>query len=190
MKQKLTILALTVLLGICSQAQESKLSTTLSYPFPIDNNFIGENYTGIVDIGLQFRFVEANSIRIGASVNTSYLAYFNNPASTVDKVNAYLVQPRVFGELVLPSLQKFRPMVGVGYTVVTLKAKRDGADLNDFKENNNGLNVNLGFSYDVSEKIFIHMQYDFVKLDRDEIVPDETYNTNVNQLKLGVGLRL
>ncbi len=46
-----------------------------------------------------------------------------------------------------------------------------------------------GVTYDISTTIFIQVQYDFTKLNIDE-VPDIKFNTNVNLLKIGVGFKL
>ncbi len=53
-------------------AQDKKFSTTLSYPLPIGDNFL-EAYTGYVDIGAQYRFLDFNMVQIGVSANLSPL---------------------------------------------------------------------------------------------------------------------
>ena len=169
-------------------AQESKFSVTLSYPYPFDSNFVGANYTGVVDLGAQYRFVEAGPVQIGASINGSYLVFPDNPAPQTDKINATFIQPRIFGELNLPGLDNFTPSLGVGYTFSTFKAKIDFQGADDLKETYGGINLNLGFYYDITDRFFTHLHYDFVKLSRDD-VPESKENTNINQAKIGIGYR-
>ncbi len=188
---KNTFLCFATLLFVCNAlAQDQKLSVTLSYPLPIDKNFVGENYTGVIDLGLQYRFVDVEIVKIGASVNGSYLVFQDNPAPQTDKVNAYFVQPRIFGELLLPALKKFRPSLGLGYTFTSFKAKISGSGVSDFSESYGGINVNLGFYFDITNRIFTHLHYDFVKVSREDGVPDVKENTNISQIKVGVGLRI
>jgi len=172
-------------------AQDSKFSITLSYPYPFDKNFVGTNYTGVLDLGVQYRFVDAGLVKIGASMNGSYLVFPDNPAPQVNKINATFIQPRVFGELSLPSLDKFSPTFGIGYTFTSFKGNFvliEGPG--SFKENYNGLNLNLGFFYDITDRFFTHLHYDFIKVSSAEGAPDVKQNTNINLIKIGVGFRL
>ncbi len=52
-----------------SFSQDSKFSLEVNYPIPIDENFIGKNLYGIVDLGLKYRFVEFNPVQIGVTLN-------------------------------------------------------------------------------------------------------------------------
>lgn len=172
-------------------AQDSKFSATLSYPYAFDKNFVGSNYTGVFDLGAQYRFVDAGVVKVGASVNGSYFVYPDNPAPQTDKIKATFIQPRIFGELNLPGLDNFKPSLGVGYTFSTFKGDfnlPNGPD--SFKENFNGINVNIGFYYDITNRFFTHLHYDFIKVSPTEGAPDVKQNTNINFIKIGVGFRL
>ena len=57
-------------------------------------------------------------------------------------------------------------------------------------ENESGINLNLGTSYDITNKIFAIIQYDFIKITVEDEVPDTKYNTNINIIKIGIGYRL
>ena len=68
MKQNLLVLLL-IILSIKSFSQDSKASIELNYSIPIDENFIGKNYNGIVDAGVKYRFANLSFLNIGASFN-------------------------------------------------------------------------------------------------------------------------
>ncbi len=190
MKKTLTaFLFLLVASTLC--AQDQKVSATLSYPLPIGSSFIAQNYTGVIEGGLQVRFVNTSLIRMGASFNGSYLTFKDSPSSRTNSVNAYFLQPRVFGELVVPALQKFRPTLAVGYTFVSFRAKSGFADGDPItlQDNQQGFNIHTGFYFNVTNRFFTSVHYDFVKLSTDEEVPGTKENTNISQLKFGIGFR-
>jgi opacity protein-like surface antigen len=85
-------------------------------------------------------------------------------------------------------MEKFRPSVGLGYTLIIFQASIADSASNEPA----GFNVNLGLSYDLFDNLFVQAQYDFVKLSAG--LSDEeskiTYNTNVNLLKIGLGYRI
>lgn len=82
----------------------------MAYPIPIGDN-ITNDYTGIADLGTQFRFMEAGPVKIGGSVNVSHLRDAIELGSVTLKESAFLVQPRVFAELNLESIPKFNPFL-------------------------------------------------------------------------------
>ena len=117
MKQNF-LLTLLLIFSIKSFSQDSKFSLELNYPIPIDNNFVGENYNGIIDIGADYRFANLNPVNIGISLNGGVLVNNSNQNNGFQnfKVTSYVIQPRIFGELDLESMDKFHPTVGLGYT--------------------------------------------------------------------------
>ena len=100
MKQKL-ILALLLIASIQSFSQDSKLSFEMHYPIPIDQNFIGKNYDGIIDIGAKYRFSKTTNLNIGASINGGVLVNTTNDNNGNQdfKVKSYLIQPKLFADL-------------------------------------------------------------------------------------------
>ncbi len=108
------------------------------------------------------------------------------------KVTSYVIQPRIFGNLDLESIDKFHPTVGLGYTIMVFDASgiNNGFDVSDASDTLSGFNFNFGLTYDITEKLFVQAQYDFVKLRVDNDVPDLKFNTNVTILKIGLGYRL
>ena len=134
MKQKL-ILAFVVIFTIKSFAQDSKFSIEASYPLPVDNNLIGENYTGLIDIGASYKFKELTSFNIGASINTGILKNTKDNISPVDIVT-YAIQPRIFAELDVEVINKFHPRIGLGYTfmIFDVSGTVDGVDVSDLDD--------------------------------------------------------
>lgn len=187
------ILLLIGLISIKGLAQDSKMSIELSYPLPIDNNFVGDNYNGIIDLGFKYRFLELNSISIGGSLNIGYLKNSKKAQNQPFDVNLYSVQPRIFAELNLESIPKIHPSIGLGYSLLYFKVVHNAAVFNSNISTNNqnesGLNINAGLSYDLTDKFMIQAQYDFVNIGVDNDIPDITYNKNINILKIGLGYR-
>jgi opacity protein-like surface antigen len=193
MKQKL-LLTLLLIFSIKSFSQDSKFSFELNYPIPIDNNFIGKNYNGIIDVGVDYRIANLNPVNIGISLNGGILTNNSNQNKAFQnfKVTSYVIQPRIFGELDLESIDKFHPSVGLGYTIMVFDASgiNNGLDVSDANDTQSGFNFNFGLAYGITEKLFVQVQYDFIKLGVDNDASDMKFNTNVNILKIGLGYRL
>jgi len=191
MKQNL-LLTLLLIFSIKSFSQESNFSLELNYPIPIDKNFIGENYDGIIDIGADYRIANLNPVNFGISLNGGVLVNNSNQNNGFQnfKVTSYVIQPRIFAELDL--INKFHPSVGLGYTIMVFNASgiNNGFDVSDTSDTQSGFNFNFGLAYDITEKLFVQAQYDFIKLGVDNEIPDTKFNTNVNILKIGLGYRL
>lgn len=190
MKQKILLIILLTI-SIKSFSQDSKLGLQLNYPIPVGNNFVGENYHGIIDVGADYRIVDINPINIGVSLNGGVLL-----APEDLKVTAYVIQPSIFGELDLESLVKLHPSVGIGYTLMVFDASTTtnrGLTVLDTSKTLSGFNFNFGLSYDITTKYFVQVQYDFIKLGNDNGlpgIPAISFNTNVNIWKFGLGYRL
>ena len=118
MKQKL-ILGILLIFVIKSFSQDSKYSLELNFPIPVDENFIGENYSGLIDLGAKARFTNLKTINIGASLNVSVLT--NNSIQNT-RVKSYIIQPRVFGELFVKIASKLHPSFALGYAIMTFNA--------------------------------------------------------------------
>jgi len=170
-------------------AQKSNLSANLSYPITVGDNFVNQ-YTGIVDFGIQYRFVKAGPIYIGASANVSYLrlTYTEDDFDPEAIANAIFISPRVFGELDLESLTRLKPMLGIGYTHASFTYKNGIQDLDISDENYNGFNINLGATYDITNRFFAKAQYEFIKI-KNDVADQINFNTNFGLLKFGVGVR-
>lgn len=192
------LILLICALSINAFSQNSNFSIEANYPFPMGENFIGKNYDGFADVGIEYQFKNYQTVILGASFNTSLLNYnFKIQDEFADlydyKVKAYVIQPRIKAGLDIPSIEKFHPSMGLGYSIIFFNIS--GPDPLDFSnesetDTQSGININLAGAYDLSEKIFFKFQYDFVKLGNDNDIPDTPYNSNIHLLKVGLGLRL
>ena len=197
MKQKLLYI-LILITSIHTFSQETKLTIEANYPFPMGENFIGKNYDGFADIGIEYQFKNFQMVILGASFNASLLNYDfkiqDELAKLYDyKVKAYVIQPRIMVGFDIPSLEKFHPSMGLGYSFIIFNVS--GPDPLDFSnesetDTQSGFNVNIAAAYDFTEKIFFKVQYDFVKLSSNNDIPKTPFNTNVHLAKVGLGFRL
>lgn len=192
MKKTLLILLLNLNFAIFSQ--ESKLSIELNYPIPADNNFIGKNYTGIVDIGGKYKIIHKNILDFGIALNAGLLTYNNSKINSSQnyKIYAYPIQPKIFCEFNIKNIKRLHPYTSLGYSFIIFKATgtNNGFDISDLNDTQAGINLNFGLSYDITSKLFVNGQFDFTKLQEENGIPNTTFNTNVNLVKFGIGLRL
>ncbi len=190
--------ALLLIISINSFSQETQFTIEANYPFTTGENFIGKNYKGIADVGFKYRISDSKLVKMGASINGSLLKYnfkvqddFAEPFDY--NVNAYFIQPRIFAELIIASIEKFHPSAGIGYSFIIFNVS--GPDPLDFSnetanDTQNGINLNLAVTYDLTEQILIQLQYDFIKLGTANDIPNNSFNSNVNLVKIGLGFRL
>ena len=144
-----------------------------------------------MDVGLQVRFINAGPIKIGLSANAGYFSRSNelDPAFTI-KGKVYLIQPRVFAELQLESLTKLKPFAGLGYSLNLLDIEyEDAQNPHDYDDSTGGINVNIGAAYDFTNRFFALVQFDFLKVSRDNPNQNNDFFRNSNILKVGLGLR-
>lgn len=199
MKTKITLI-LILLISTNLLSQNSKFSIEVNFPILIDNNHYGENYNGIIDLGLEYRisnfgFMNLGFMNLGFALNTSLFntSYTINPdITTIDvKENIYFIRPKVFSEFIFKSNEKIHPKIGIGYTFMESKVSVKSSDFPNESESysDNGLNLNLGIAYDITNKIFIQAQYDYIKKKISKEVPDYKYYSNINFLNIGLGYR-
>jgi opacity protein-like surface antigen len=195
---KIKILLLFLLFSSFAFSQTSKFSIEAGYPLPIDNNFLGDHFKGIADVGLKYRIKNLQVINIGLSLNGSMFTYSDSgyfPAFDENlsfKTTLYMIQPRFYTELNLKKVIKIHPFIGLGYSFLLADRKFDSqSQIPNDSINQSGININIGISYDVFSKVYLFTSYDYITLSNiDSGVPKTTYNTKVNLLKIGVGIRL
>ena len=192
MKQNL-LFTLLIIFTINSFSQNSKFSLEANYPITIDENFLGKDSYGIIDLGLKYRFKDFKPVKIGVSLNGGILIDNSNQNNSPQDflITTYFIQPKIFAELDLESIDKFHPFFGLGYTFINFQfsGTNDGIDVSGESDNLNGLGLNFGVAYDINNKFFIQIQYDFTKLNVND-VPDIKFNTNVNLMKIGIGFKI
>ncbi len=186
-----------LVLGFNSFGQITKFSVEASYPLPIDKNFVGDNFTGIIDVGLKYRIKNLRVINFGFSLNAAYFTdsrseYFPGPDEVLDfKTSLYMIEPKIFAEINLKGLTKLRPSAGIGYTFLMSDTKFDSPDFSNETTNQGGINGNIGLSYDIAKKLYILAHYDYTILSQLESgIPKTDYNTKISVVKIGLGLRL
>lgn len=196
MNRKTVFTCMFFFFTLCSLSQERKWSLEASYPVPVDDNFIGKNYNGVLDLGAKFRFTEIGVLNIGAGFNAGILKGENQMQNWegVDfkfNVMVYYIQPKVFAEFNIAKAPEFRPFVYAGYSFMIFNANPgSGYDVSSETQTQNGFNIGTGFSYDINDTFFAQIQYDFTKINIEKGLPDIKYNTNINFVKIGVGIRL
>lgn len=171
-------------------AQNEKFSARLSYPIPLGDNFVSENYSGIIDVGLKYTLFSSGVFSSGLSTNFSYLTYENTNFNLPVRVNATLLAPRIFIDIHSPMLKKFTPTFGIGYSFNNFTTKETvevASPIPD--ENEGGFTFNIGCSYSLNDYIFTFLSYDYFKTSRSDNVPDINFNTQINIVRVGVGVK-
>ncbi|MGX1928189.1 outer membrane protein [Flagellimonas sp. 2504JD4-2] len=190
MKSKLFLLL--VVITCFAHAQDYKWSAEANYPISIGDD-LGNDNPAIVDLGLKYRFLKFGNISLGVGLNAGVF-HDNLRSSTVpetfnfDETN-WVIQPKAFIEFKIPTMEKLRPSIGLGYAVIT--SKFDGMLMGEVlseSSTDGGFNLNLGVTYDITKRIFIQVQYDYV---RNKVQPDvlPDINQDLGYLKFGVGVR-
>ncbi|MFN3755148.1 outer membrane beta-barrel protein [Flavobacterium sp.] len=191
------IVILLIFFTIKSFSQDSKFSIDANYPIAIGDNFLGQNYNGLVDLGAKYKFSDNKIVDIGASINFGIFQNTKSGATAMNQlfdVKIFPIQPRIFAEFNIQNLKKLHPQIGLGYSIIIYDAvwrENTNADLpSDINNNENGFNFNIGLFYDLTHKLFLQAQYDFIKIGVEDGIPDKSYNTNINILKFGIGYRI
>lgn len=188
MKQKLVLVVLLIL-SFQGFSQDSKFRLELNYPLTIDDNIIGRNYNGIVDAGLKYRLWDLGLVNLGAGVNAGFYKNTKEDRLPGPDTSTFILSPKIFAEFNIPAIPKLSPYAGVGYSVLFYKVKEYNMDDDIVVDPLDGINLNAGVSFDITKWFFVQVQYDFIRLRLEEGTPDFKYNTNVNILKAGLGVR-
>jgi hypothetical protein len=191
----LRFLCFLLILSTCQlQGQNYKWSVSLNYPITIDQNFIGENYTGFLDAGLSYHCVNFEYVSIGTTFNAGILSNNDNlDISSIDSYKAivYSLEPKINFKGTIPSLEMVHPYLGLGYSffIFDISGVNQGLGIVEDGETLYGFSFNTGFQVDLSIRFYINLEYDFTRVERTNLVPDTRYNKNINFVKLGAGYR-
>jgi len=177
-------------------AQDQKWNVEANYTIVPGDGLFGED--DFIDVGVKYRFVDFGLLNIGFGVNGGFSSEnIENTGFDSRRDNTYIIQPRVFSELTIPGLEKLRPSLGLGYSF--LNTVSSFTTVNGFDDSDNswvqGFNINFGLSYDISKRIFVQAQYDFIDLTKDYDIPNNVQllpaqiNGDINNIRLGVGFR-
>lgn len=184
------LLVLLLIFSLEVFSQDSRFSAELNYPLTIDDNIIGRNYNGIVDAGLKYRFWDLGLVNLGAGVNAGFYKNTKEDRLPGPDTSTFIISPKILAEFNIPAIPRLSPYVGIGYSVLFYKVKEYNMDNDIVVDPLDGINLNAGFAFDITKRIFVQLQYDFIRLRLEEGIPDFKYNTNVNLLKAGLGIRL
>ncbi|KAB1153371.1 porin family protein [Tenacibaculum aiptasiae] len=189
---KRILLALLLVFTINSFSQNSKLSIEAGYPLPFGDNFISQNYDGIIEVGLNYQAYNLNIVNIGFSVDANFLYKSDANNAPLSNVTVFMLKPKVIGQFNIKSIEKLHPQVGIGYSFLfyNVESNISPSLINNTDRTNKGINLNLGLLYDITQKVYVHAQYDFIKIGADNNALNIGYNTNINILKFGLGYRI
>ncbi|MEM6717788.1 MAG: outer membrane beta-barrel protein [Bacteroidota bacterium] len=199
MKKLLACLFLLCFYVGIGQNTDRKFEIGLHYPLSTGDNFIVFAYDGLVGLDFRYQIAETRLIspKLGFSVD-----YFNY--NFVDDINggAFVLKPKLIGEFNIISLPQFRPYVSLGYSIFTtsLNAANSNFDFGTpdptiqpngdrFTDSQSGINWGFGAAYDLTERFFVEVSADFIKLDLDGGTSGNRFNENIHTVNMGVGFR-
>lgn len=186
---KKTLLSAILCIGFTVvNAQDKDWSIEIGYPISVGDEF-GASNQGVISAGLKYRFATAGKLRIGASLDATWFSTTStNDSDPIQefKMKNFFIQPRIFGELPITKNDKLNLLGGLGWTwnrsVERLAFFDDQGEVQG-DDWNNGFNLNLGLSYNLSTRWFVQAQYDLIFLSGD------SPSRNVGLIKVGAGFR-
>ncbi len=175
-------------LPFITSAQDKKWSVEVHYPISVGEDF-GASNQGVIGAGIKYRFTTVGKFNIGASLDATWFSTTStndsDPIQEFDIKN-FFIQPRIFSELPLTNNNKLNLLGGIGWTwnrsVESLAFFDDQGEIQG-SDWNNGFNLNLGLSYNLSTRWFVQAQYDLIFLSGD------SPSRNVGLIKIGAGFR-
>lgn len=196
MKKKI-ILSLLFLLSIKSNAQDkidvdgNKFLISLHYLGNIRNeNFIGDNYNGVLGINMSYNLLKEKSFSIQCGLGLDFLNSRKNQYNLKVK-NALLVNPNIGIEF--NASKKFKPFFNFGYNFFTAKYQinqsylitnnpQDPAIQTIYGDNRyqfNSLSINPGFRLYFDQKFYAQADYKFLPIES---------NVNAHIIAIGLGI--
>lgn len=173
----------------------------LHYPLSTGENFIANGYVGLIGADFRYQFADTRLVSVKASITVDYFDY-----TFFDDVNggAFVIKPEIIGEFNIESLPKLKPYVSLGYSffTVSLKTSTNGFDIIDnpdpviqpngerITDTYSGITYGFGVAYDITDKFFLEVSADFIKLSLDGDLSGNWFNENIHTVGMGVGVRL
>lgn len=188
MKKTLIILLTFYCLSVFSQNQNFTLG--VNYPIPLGNNFMVNNYIGIVDAEVKYFPYKMKNIKLGVFTDIGLLT---NSADFLSRIRVYnpnltpvsllLIKPGLNTEM---EFGRFVPNVGIGYSFFYVIGKNIPTNEDTSSD---GLNLNLGLKYNLFQHLFVNVNFDYIRCRIEGEVVDISYNKNIIFLKAGFGYR-
>ncbi len=170
--KKALFLLFFILIYLSAQAQNKDWSIEINYPFSVIESF-GASNQGLVGLGLKYRFANYEKWQLGASLDGTWFSTEfgadSDPPQITDVRDLFL-QPRFFADLRLSENNKWHFVGGLGWTFyqVARETFLGEEQIGDEKDWENGLNMNLGFTLNLSARWFMATQFDMIILTGDE----------------------
>ena len=185
--KKSLLLVFLIGLPFTSIAQDKKWSLEVHYPVSVGDEF-GASNQGLIGAGLKYRFTTIGKFNIGASLDATWFSTTTtNDSDPIQELDFrdFFIQPRIFSELPVTPNNRLNLFGGLGWTWYRSVGETLFNDLGEIEGEdwNNGLNLNLGFSYNLSSSWFVQAQYDLIFSSGDS--PSKT----IGLIKIGGGFR-
>lgn len=190
--KKLSFLFILVVIPLMIKAQNPKWSIEANYVLPVGDNFLGENYNGIAEVGIKYRLLNLGIARIGGSLKaSSYIT--NTDFGTVFGVTTQgiFLQPKLFVELAEVPFTKIHPFVEFGYDYALFRTTTDGIiQIEPVNTSRDGASIEAGIMYEIVERFYIQAMFDFTRLREDGTTTNNSFNRNISRIKAGIGIRI
>jgi len=134
-------------------AQDKEWSVEVNYPFSV-GDVINNVAPGVIDLGIKYRFLDLNTVKIGAGLNVG--AFNTNLIDTSDimlfdiEETNWLIQPKIFAELNIPRIPKLHPRFFLQVQYDYVRTKGDyifEEDIVVVKQNLEFIKLGVGFRF-------------------------------------------
>lgn len=109
-------------------------------------------------------------------------------------INCFAIQPKLFFEFDLSAARRLHPQIGLGYSFLIFNGKNDNSNPDipepEYQSTESGFNASAGVRYDVTESLFLQIDYNFIKIGVGDEVPDTSFNSTISLIKFGVGYQI
>ncbi len=183
---KLITLCLLISVPFYSQTfLDKNLSFEIKYPAPIGDNFITDNYTGIINLGIDYNFFKTNNLGIGILANTAFLKTNSQAPSNA---NLWTLSPKFkFDYNFNIGKISIIPQLGVGYSYWSFSP--DGFDNIDYNGFSTSASTKILFNSDKKVNLYAILSYEFTRLEKpDNLTSNFSYNQNIHHIYPGIGI--
>jgi len=171
---------------------QKKFSFELSYPITVSNNFVDE--TIAVGAGVKYAIKQSDDFTFGMAYNIDLVngnTSFSNTDLDRNRIYNHL---DAYGEFALSSIKELHFIVNAGYSHVISKnefinGNPEGDTIENNNKNSSGFNFAIGTSYDISDSIFLLLNYRFINRFEKSELDGNTKSFNSSLINIGAGIR-